>query len=194
MKIIPSRLTDSERVFEQEPQQLISRAFYRRHSPGPLEGPMCSCSPSVHIRIHSQKEVPVRPVSRALQPHTGSRLAMKCEFETPDAAEKSFHPPQAAWHTHRRKLGTCLAEEKAFNQLLSTPGCPATARAVVRKNSFGDRKGIILRGSPRMRAESVMTKTVFISNHVIIEENHQQMENVFSILIVMDTNQNQLPI
>lgn len=45
-----------------------------------------------------------------------------------------------------------------------------------------------------MRAESVMTKTVFISNHVIIEENHQQMENVFSILIVMETNQNQLPI
>lgn len=41
---------------------------------------------------------------------------------------------------------------------------------------------------------SVMSETVFISHRVIKEENHHQMENVFSILIVMEANQNQLQI
>ena len=41
---------------------------------------------------------------------------------------------------------------------------------------------------------SVMTETVFISSRVVMEENHHQMENVFSILIAMEANQNQLQI
>lgn len=45
-----------------------------------------------------------------------------------------------------------------------------------------------------MCSESVTAKTVFLSGHDIIEENHQQTEHVFSILIAMETNQNQLPI
>lgn len=54
-------------------------------------------------------------------------------------------PAQAAQHTHRRELGTCSAVQEAFSQLWGAHWVPMT-RAVIMKNSFEDRKGVILRG------------------------------------------------
>lgn len=70
----------------------------------------------------------------------------------------------------------------------------AKARAGIMKSSFEDSKAAILRARSRLLAKSVTTRKVFVSNHVAAEENHHQIEHVFSILIVMETNHKQLQI
>lgn len=53
---------------------------------------------------------------------------------------------------------------------------------------------MILRERSRMCSTSVRTRRLFVSNHVTIEENLHQKEKEFSVLVVMETNQNQLQV
>lgn len=69
-------------------------------------------------------------------------------------------------------------------------GCLATAKAVNMKNSFDDRKAAMPEEGTEWVPSPAMTKSMFISNQAAIQENRHPMENVFSVLIVMETNQN----
>ena len=135
----------------------------------------------------------MRPGPRS--PRWEAGLIVGHELNLPHAAQEGPAVQNTCW----RELKACFAIEKASNRLLNAQCVPSHSKGCDRekkkKNSFEDRKGVILRGRCRMRApSSVMTETVFISSRVVMEENHHQMENVFSILIAMEANQNQLQI
>ena len=121
------------------------------------------------------------------------------ELNLPRAAQEGPAVPGCPEHLLERTKGL-FCHQESIQSAIECPVCARpSARAVTvgkkKKNSFEERKGVILRGRSRMRApSSVMTETVFISSRVVMEENHHQMENVFSILIAMEANQNQLQI
>lgn len=134
--------------------------------------------------VRSQKEGQggQRPGSHS--PKQGAGLVTGCELDLLMEPERGL----LSRHPHQGMRGLLCSEESTQ----SAAEFPLHSKGSDNENLPSDRKGAILRERSRMLSTLGMTKKVFVSNHVIIEENHQQMENVFSVFVVMETNQNQL--
>ena len=188
--IIPPRLIDSEQFWREShssglPQHPTHDARLQQAPRAPAAECQCPGSSPEGSAPSGQSPGP-------RSPRQGAGRLLDLSLSSSSSPERL--PPQAAQHTHQRERGTCFAVEKAFSQLLHPHQGPGPDGAVTMENSFEDGTGRRRRGSSRTCPTSVMAKTAFAGDRAVAEKNHQQVQNALSILIVIETNQNQLPV